>query len=338
MSNVWALTSAALIMSVVACGGGHGTGAGSASSSSAAVPASEKHTSKPPPEPTPAAKDTSPKAVCANVKAVAVQVDSDTATCSRAKGLFASDERVRGFDGRAGRDPASSRNARGDKPFSMADLKALEAKGQWRELVHHLGDVLPAKRDAAWDALLAKAAPELMAQSAKEKDAFEGFYTASRLVDTYPELTKNKAFMDKRLEVSKTAFRECFAQSSRGARCLKFAQEFVAAGENNPDASFAIAKVVRLGQNANVAIPFFQKGLEGRTAGDAACTDKDLKLSVLSALGLPPDNDHAKVGRAVATGVCFDVLRPAIEGQFKESSAGYYPENACSVLKAKSAL
>jgi hypothetical protein len=331
MSNVLALTSAALMVGVVACGGGNSKGADSASTSSAPAPGGEKLTSKPPPPgPAPAAKDTSAKSVCANVKAVAVARDESS---SGAKTLFASDDHARGTDGR----DASSKKAR-DNPFSMADLKALEAKGQWRELVQHLDDVPPAKRDAAWDALLAKAAPEFMAQSAKEKDAFEGFYMASHLVDKYPQLTKNKPFMDKRLEVSKTAFKECFAQSYRGARCLKAAQEFVATGENNPDSSFAIGKVVRLGQNANVAIPFFQKGLEGRKAGDAACTDEDLKLSVMSALALPPDYDNAKVGRTVATGVCFETLRPAIEGEFKSSSAGYYPENACSVLKAKNAL
>ena len=114
-------------------------------------------------------------------------------------------------------------------------------------------------------------------------------------------------------------------------RCLSWSKAYL----SEP---FAIAKVVRLGQNANVAIPFFQKGVEGRKAGDAACADEDLKLSVLSALALPSDYDNAKIGRAVASGVCFDKLRPAIEGEFKDSSAGYYPENACSVLKAKNAL
>ncbi len=248
------------------------------------------------------------------------------------KTLFASDKDA-GWDGAGG-----GKKARGGNRFSMADLKALEAKGQWRELVQRLDDVMPAKRDAAWEALLAKAAPEFMAQSVKEKDAFEGFYMASHLVDKYPQLTKNKAFMDKRLEVSKTAFKECFAQSHRGTYCLKSAQEFVSTGENNPDSAFAIAKIVRLGQNANVAIPFFQKGLEGRKVGDAACADEDLKLSVLSALALPSDYDNAKVGRVVASGVCFDKLRPAIEGEFKDSSTGYYAENACSVLKAKNTL
>ena len=334
MSNVLGLTSVALMIGAAACGGS-GKGAESATSTATSAPATgpggEKLTSKPPPSKPEVAKDTSPKAVCANVKPVAVAELTRSLSGSTARARFASDEsdaREASFGGRKARD----------NPFSMADLKALESKGQWRELVMHLDDVPPAKRDATWDTLLQKAAPELMAQSAKEKDAFEGFYMASHLVDKYPQLTKNKAFMDKRLEVSKTAFAECFAQSYRGARCLKAAQEFVATGENNPDSSFAIAKVVRLGQNANVAIPFFQKGLEGRKAGDASCADEDLKLSVISALALPSDYDNAKIGRAVAAGVCFDKLRPSIEAEFKGSSTGYYPENACSVLKSKGAL
>jgi hypothetical protein len=334
ISNVLGLTSVALILGAVACGG-NSKGAESATSTPTSAPANgpggEKLTSKPPPSKPEAAKDTSPKTVCANVKPVAVAELAPAMSGTPARSLFSTDKDD-------GRDAASSAHKAREKNFSMADLKALEAKGQWRELVMHLDDVPPAKRDAAWDALLQKAAPEFMAQSAKEKDAFEGFYMASHLVDKYPQLTKNKAFMDKRLEVSKTAFKDCFAQSYRGDRCLKAAQEFVSTGENNPDSSFAIAKVVRLGQNANVAIPFFQKGLEGRKAGDAVCADEDLKLSVISALALPSDYDNAKVGRAVATGACFDKLRPAIEAEFKDSSTGYYPENACSVLKSKNAL
>ncbi|CAN5853512.1 hypothetical protein BH11MYX4_BH11MYX4_39570 [soil metagenome] len=333
MSNLLGVASAALMVGVVACGGNSkGPESATSTSAPAAGASGEKLTSKPPPSPPEAAKDTSPKTVCANVKPVAVAASEPAMSGGPARSLFATDKDD-------GRDAAvGSKKARGDNPFSMPDLKALEAKGQWRELVMHLDDVPPAKRDAAWEALLQKAAPEFMAQSAKEKDAFEGFYMASHLVDKYPQLTKNKAFMDKRLEVSKTAFKECFAQSYRGARCLKAAQEFVATGENNADSSFAIGKVVRLGQNANVAIPFFQKGLEGRKAGDASCADEDLKLSVMSALALPPDYDNAKIGRAVAVGVCFDKLRPAIEAEFKDSSTGYYPENACSVLKSKNAL
>ncbi len=334
MSNVLGLTSVAMIIGAVACGGS-GKGAESAASTPTSAPANgpsgEKLTSKPPPAgPEAAAKDTSPKTVCANAKPLPVAELAPAMSGSPARSLFSTDKDD-------GREVARGGRKARDTPFSMADLKALESKGQWRELVMHLDDVPPAKRDAAWDALLQKAAPEFMAQSAKEKDAFEGFYMASHLVDKYPQLTKNKAFMDKRLEVSKSAFKDCFAKSYRGDRCLKAAQEFVATGENNPDSSFAIAKVVRLGQNANVAIPFFQKGLEGRKAGDAACADDDLRLSVISALALPTDYDNAKVGRAVAAGPCFDKLRPAIEAEFKSGSS-YYTDNACSVLKTKSAL
>ena len=335
------LGTATLIVGVVACGGGGGAGKGadnpSSGSSTAVGPNGEKLTSKPPAATTTTtgAGDKSAKAACAEAKPIAMS-DRETAPApeSRSLALFGRDKE---------RESSSAdtsfglSKAKPDKEYSMADLKALEGRKEWRELISHMDDVPPAKRDAAWDALLDKAAPEFMAQTVKEKDPFEGFYLAMHLVDKYPKLTKNKAFMDKRLEVSKTAFKECFAQSYRGARCLKAAQEFVATGDNNADGAFAVAKVVRLGQNANVAIPFFQKGLEGRKAGAAECADEDLKLSVLSALALPTDYDNAKVGRQVAGGVCFDKLRPAIEEQFKDTSS-YYTDNACSVLKAKNAL
>jgi hypothetical protein len=331
-ANVVALGSVALIVGLVACGGRAAKGPDSPAAAAPTGANGEKLTSKPPPPAAPGpAADKSPKTVCAGAKAIATSGDEATpapANANRTRGMFAIDKDRELFSG--------ERKAKG-KEYSMADLKALEAKKEWRELVMHLDDVPPAKRDAAWDALVEKAAPEFMGQTVKEKDPFEGFYMASHLVDKYPKLTKNKAFMEKRLEVSKTAFSNCFSQSYRGDRCLKAAQEFVNTGEGNADSAFAIAKVVRLGQNAHVSIPFFEKGLDGRKAGAAECGDEDLKLSVLSALALPPDYDGAKIARKLAAGVCFDKLKPSIEGEFKDGSS-YYTDNACSVLKAKNAL
>lgn len=330
-ATCWTLGTTALFTFLVACGGGADAGKGTATPTSGGVdPSAPKLSSKPPPPSTntAAAPDKSPKTVCASAKAISLHEEPAP---NQSEKQYFSKEKAKAF----GDELDRSRNAK-DTPFTMQDLKALEGKGQWRELVSHLDDVPPAKRDKAWEALVDKSATELMSQTSKEKDPFEAFYTASHLVDKYPQLKNNKTFMQKRLEAATPAFKECFAKSYRGTQCVKAAQEFVNTGDS-PDAAFAVAKIVRGGQNHHVAIPFFEKGLEGRQAGAAECGDEDLKLSVVSALALPPDYDNAKVGRKVASGVCFDKLKPAIESEFKDGSS-YYTDNACSVLKAKNAL
>ena len=139
---------------------------------------------------------------------------------------------------------------------------------------------------------------------------------AAHLVDKYPQLTKNEAFMDK------------LPEGGAGARGLGREQPGLLVRDREGGA--ARAERERRG-------PALPEGLEGRKAGDTACADEVLELSVISALALRTDHDNAKIGRAVAAGACFDKLRPAIEAEL-EDGWSCYTDNVCSVLESKSAL
>lgn len=233
----------------------------------------------------------------------------------------------------------SARSAKeGAKEYAMADLKALSGKGQWEELLQHIEDVPPSKRKAEWDALLERAATELMTQYSNSS-GYAAFRSAELLVERYPTLTKSERFMAKRYEVSTVAFQSCLAESYDGSECLRSMQDFLKVGSPPPDVPFQFGKLVRAKLNHHLAVPFFHRGLQGKPANAPECADQDLGLAVKSGLALPPAEESARLARDIAGERCFGVLESVIVAQLTASgSDSFDAKNICEVLKAKGAL
>ena len=220
--------------------------------------------------------------------------------------------------------------------YSMADLQALQRKGQYEELLQHIEDVPPGKRGADWDALLEKAATGLLARyNAKDENSDWGdFMLAEGLVQRYPQLAGKKDFMAKRSKIGSVVIATCFDQSYGGDECLALARDFIGVQGTDPDVVLAVAKTVRLKQHAYVAVPFFLTVLEA--GKDAACGDEDLELATTAGLGLPPDYDNAVGAREIAQNKCFAQLQsPIVEALQSADASSYFVTNACTVLRAK---
>ena len=234
----------------------------------------------------------------------------------------------------------SARNAKegSAEAYGMADLKALSGKGQWEELIQHIEDVPPSKRNAEWDALLERAATELMTQYSNSS-GYAAFRSAELLVERYPALTKSARFMAKRFEVSTVAFQNCLAETYDGSECLRSMQDFLKVGSPPPDVAFQFGKLVRGKLNHHLAVPFFHRGLQGKPANAPECADQDLGLAVKSGLALPPAEENARLARDIAGESCFGVLESVIVAQLTaRGSDSFDAKNICDVLKAKGAL
>ena len=268
------------------------------------------------------------KTICAGADdSVKVSLASDE---EAPKTLRSLDERDRFADDR------SSRKAK-DQTYAMADLQALEKKGAWEELLAHAEDIPPAQRSAAWEKTVEKAAIGYLQQLGTDTAAFEGVFTSQALLGRYPHLLKSSDFMAKRGEAGKAASAICLKNAYRGQHCIDMMKDFLKTQNTAPETGFAFGKIVRLNQNAYVAVPFFRWALDQKK--DAGpCADEDLSLAVVAGLGLPPDYDNAQAARHVAVGACWDQLKPAIRKELIASPTGYAKDNICAVLKSKGAL
>jgi hypothetical protein len=85
---------------------------------------------------------------------------------------------------------------------TMEDPAALERQRGWSELVEHLADIPPARRDATWAGLAERASIALLTTLATDKERFVAVTAADDLTKRYPTLTSSNAFMKKRAEVA----------------------------------------------------------------------------------------------------------------------------------------
>lgn len=313
-------------LALAACGGGSQKGGNNAGQtdipSLPAFPTAAEKSAAASPTTTSSSESTDPATVCKSAEPVP---DAKKAQLDDL-----------GKDG-AGFFETGARNAK-DK-YTMADLQALEKRGEWREIVQHADDVAPAARNATWDKLLEKAAIEVLPGKTAGAITYESAWIAEALVQQHPVLSKSNAFMAKRTEAAKASGEQCLSAAWSGDHCLDRMREFLQVPNTAAESGFELAKVVRRNQFAYVAVPFFRWAIDKKSKSQSTfCKDSDLQQAIVAGLGLPPDYDNAQGARAIASGDCFDSLVSAVKKGFADGKSSYYRDNACAVLKAKNAL
>ena len=223
------------------------------------------------------------------------------------------------------------------KPYTLADLKALVAQKSFKEAVDHLGDVAPAERNADWQTVAADAATGYIGGLSND-NLVTKVVEIERVDAAYPTILKSPKYTKVRAEIGLTAYKGCFENSYWIEECLDHAYKFIEADTDNTDLAYKMGKLVRRNAKHWASLRYFKKALAAKHT-KAMCADEDIKLAVLSGLGLPTSYDALPLAKEVAQGVCWENLKKPILDAFKEDSEnGYIRTNACSFLKAKKAL
>lgn len=104
--------------------------------------------------------------------------------------------------------------------------------------------------------------------------------------------------------------------------------------KDNPKDSFEAGKMTRKKMNSWAAIPFF---VEAWKQGLGDCNDKDVKLSVMSALALPANQSAAIAGAIdIALNKCEQQLQADVVTLAKSND--FALKNTCKILVQKKAL
>jgi hypothetical protein len=219
-----------------------------------------------------------------------------------------------------------------EKKYSIADLKALVDQKSYMEALQHLADIAPAGRTAEWNEIAGAAAAGTVA--AAEKDLKLGYMI--EIEKMYPVVLKSAKYIAVRTDNARAAFDGCFNRRYSFQECRDVALKFVDADAKNAKLTLDVAKAVRLGMAHYGSLPFFKRAhaAAGGTAA-AVCKDDDLRLAIISGLGLPDGDD--RLGDAIALSYsCWDSVKPAIVKELTEES-GYYHDRACDILASKRA-
>jgi len=219
--------------------------------------------------------------------------------------------------------------ARAEQVYSQADLDALVKTEGYVELVEHLADVTPSKRDARWDAA---AEAGTVGYLGTFTDSVAALTATEDLLRRFPTLKKSKAFMQKRAEVGLPGFDGCYRNGGM-LDCNKRLANFVG---DDAELAFKAGKLVILQQNAYSAAPFFRRAVTGKVPNPAACKEETLRRATLAALGLPTTD--AKVADALATlDVCFADLKEPVANEMATGDS-YLLQNACPTMIKKQAV
>jgi hypothetical protein len=223
------------------------------------------------------------------------------------------------------------------KPYTLADLKTLVSQKSFKEAVDHLGDVGPSERNADWQAVAADAAAGYISGLSND-NLVTKVLEIERVDSDYPTIMKSTKYTKIRGEVGLKAYKACFENSYWIDDCLDHAYKFIDADASNTDLAFKMGKLVRLNAKHWASLRYFKSALKAKDT-KAMCADEDIKLAVISGLGLPDSYDALPLAKEIAQGACWGNLKkPIVEAFNEDSENGYIRTNACGFLKAKKAL
>jgi len=222
-----------------------------------------------------------------------------------------------------------------DAKYELADLQALAKSSSWEELVEHLEDLPPSKRDATWLALAEQSCAGLLEAQKIDENSAEGVLRlADRMLKRFGALKQSRAFLAKRAEVGLKAFGFTYSNSRHSAGddpWMDQLKEFVAADAITADLPQRAAKKVQSRLVAQVAWPLWKTALD---RGASVCEDADFQASIIAAIAR--DVWSAQT-HDVANGKCAAALKAPLAAAFdKADEAGL--KHLCPFLKARGAL
>ncbi len=204
--------------------------------------------------------------------------------------------------------------------YELADLKALDKDKSWRELVDHLNDIVPSKRDAEWKAIAERACTGVLDPS-ELKDAA----SSQRSLDQMDELMKrygwlkdSKTFLARRADVGLKALGWTY-QSSRHSSgedpWVDKLKAFVAADPLTPDVALRGIKLITSRLIAVVGFPLVKPAVT--RGGKATCKDADVQQAILGALSEGSWKEEA----AEMSTTCWDELKPLVLAEVLKADA-----------------
>lgn len=183
-------------------------------------------------------------------------------------------------------------------PYTMADLEALQKRGQWAELIAHLQDIPPSARQGAWNRLAVQACVD---------GQYPQYLTLNDI--TYP----------------------------LNERCNEMLESVVTAEPANADQAWTIAKWARVNRAPWYAVRFFDQAIAKPGDARCKDEDVALAVNAALALPAGSNTRAVEQAQSLAFGRCWEALRGSIEKAFSQES-GYYLDNSCPSLKKKKAL
>jgi hypothetical protein len=218
--------------------------------------------------------------------------------------------------------------------LGIDELAVLDRQGAWQEVIAHLEDIIPSKRDATWRGIAERASVGYL----RGLDARDALEFSDHFLAEFPLMAQSRPFMATRVATAFPAFEGCFKDSKDSPRmataCADRLLPFVDA-DPEPNLVIRSARLVGASAARAQAVALFARAVAGRAR---ICGEDTLAGSVTAALALPPTEGVVADARVIAKDVCWDALKEALVDRFIADGSSPYRKNTCDFLSAKNAL
>jgi hypothetical protein len=222
--------------------------------------------------------------------------------------------------------------------YELADLKALEKQGSFKELVEHLDDISPSKRDKDWEGLAERGGAGYLGtfEIKDDRNAEAPLNAADELLKKYAFLKQSKVFLGKRAEVALKAFKMSWGYSRHSAGddpWLDRVKKFAESDTLTPDLPLRLAKEVVLGRLIpGTTFPLFKMAWDRGNTG--LCKDVDFIKMMVDVLGEGAWKDAA----APMRDKCWDDIKPPLTVALQKAGTSTFARSVCPIFTAKGGI
>jgi hypothetical protein len=223
------------------------------------------------------------------------------------------------------------------KDYEMADLQALDKSSSWEELIVHLKDIPPSKRDGKWQTIAEHAGAGLLGSvKIGEHNPEEVLFVSERILGAYPVLKQSKVFMAKRAETGLQAFKWSYSNYRHSAGDDKWIDkivEFVEGDDTTPDLALRAGKLIDSRLIPVCGFRLFKIALA--KGGAAVCKDGDFQRTVVAAV---EEGAWLAEATAIVKDKCWGELKGPLLAELEKNKSDNFRQHACPKLKANNAL
>ncbi len=221
--------------------------------------------------------------------------------------------------------------------YELKDLQALEATGDWSELLVHAKDIKPSERDDTWRALVLDAAVSSLAERSTS-DAISAYDFIVTTDTEHAWLAESAVWRDQRAASGLSAAKSCMDEGYYIDGCLDAIETLASGDANNASFSFEAAALVRNHAGVQRALPLLTGAFESATEQQKAtnCMSEDTALIAIGGLD-SMDEASAAQAATIVFNRCPENLMPAAFEAFLSGDKNI-AKNTCPMWREQKRL
>ncbi|MCB0366897.1 MAG: hypothetical protein H6624_02745 [Bdellovibrionaceae bacterium] len=223
------------------------------------------------------------------------------------------------------------------KVYTIEQIQKLEEQEIWEDVITHLEDIDPLKRDDEWQRLLENSVYEYMRDLDRRQEHQKAGEVANDVFEKYKTLKRSDRAMKLRNKLLIHRIKACYQSREPMEDCRPRALGMI---EYHPkyraEMGFEVGKLVTYYRWHRAALPFFDIALQ-EDAREDYCAEERLALAVVNGFGGSDTDPDTKLAPLLAN-KCFPHIKDALAKELSANPKGTrFADALCAIFKSNKA-